>query len=81
MCKTTVLAHMLETRLGQDLHSCVNAGGKGRAGACEFHNVFNVQFQTAWDHKSSGPCFLKKHLPCDCQGSNGSGYYINHFEL
>lgn len=25
--------------------------------ACEFHNVFNVQFQTAWDYKSSGPAF------------------------
>lgn len=31
-------------------------GGAG-ADACKFHNVFNVQFQTAWDHKSSGPAF------------------------
>ncbi len=32
---------------------CMCRGG----GAWEFHNVFNVQFQTAWGHKSSGPAF------------------------
>lgn len=57
--------------------SCFNEGGA----ACEFHCVFNVQFQTAWDHKSSAAYFLKKHLPRNCQDSNGSGYYINHGEL
>lgn len=33
------------------LMAVVVEGGWGVA--CEFYNVFNVQFQTAWGHKSS----------------------------
>lgn len=34
------------------LTPCFNGGR-----ACEFHNVFNVRFQTAGDHKSFGLAF------------------------